>query len=146
VQRENEGRANPLSTQGIAMTIDAHALMLFASCSFVAFCAAVIAGFWYQHRIWTERYNDQQRMWTERCDLIRETAQAEGELRAYKNQQIMHHRGKTETGFFLFRRTIEKHLFLEYRDGKRSRAIGDTDDLAFSPISRLTRSRPFDKY
>jgi hypothetical protein len=107
--------------------------MLFASCSFVAFCAAVVAGFWYQHRIWTERYSDQQRMWTERCDLIREMAQAEGELRAYKNQQIMHHRGKRETGFFLFRRSVEKNLFLEYRDGKLSRAIGDTGDLSVFP-------------
>jgi len=136
------------------MTIDAPVLMLFASCAFVA-CSLVIAGFWYQHRTWTERYNDQQRtwaeryndqqrvwaerysdlqrMWAERCDIIREMAPALGELHAYKNQQIMHHRGKTETGFFLFRRTIEKNLFLEYRDGKLSRAIGDTDDLSVFP-------------
>jgi hypothetical protein len=115
------------------MTIDAHVLMLFASCSFVAFCAAVAAGFWYQHQNWTQRFDYQQRMWSERCDLIREMAEAEGELRAYKNQQIMHHRGKRETGFFLFRRTVEKNLFLEYRDGKLSRAIGDTDDLSVFP-------------
>jgi hypothetical protein len=109
------------------MTIDAHVLMLFASCSLVA------VGFWYQHRIWAERFAYQERMWTERSDLIRGMAQAVGELRAFKNQQIMHHRGKTETGFFLFRRTMEKHLFLEYRDGKLSRAIGDTDDLSVFP-------------
>ncbi len=35
--------------------------------------------------------------------------------------------------FFLFRRTIEKNLFLEYRDAKLSRAIGDTDDLSVFP-------------
>ena len=144
VQRENVGRASPLSTQGIAMTIDAHVLMLFASCSFVAFCAAVVAGFWYQNHSWTQRVDYQQRMWSERCDLIREIAQAEGELRAYKNQQIMHHRGKRETGFFLFRRTVEKNLYLEYRDCKLSRAIlGTLTILASSRISAPGTSQPF---
>ena len=104
------------------MTIDAHILALFAFFSFFAFCSTGAFCFWYQHRTWSEH-----------CDLIREMALAMGELRAYKNQQISHHTGKKQTGFWLFTRTIEKHLFLELRDGQLSRVIGDTEDLSAFP-------------
>ena len=104
------------------MTINAHILALFAFSSFFAFCSVGAFCFWYQHRTWNER-----------CDLIREMALAMGELRAYKNQQISHHTGKKQTGFWLFTRTIEKHLFLELRDGQLSRVIGDTEDLSAFP-------------
>lgn len=58
-----------------------------------------------------------------------------GELRAYKNQQIVHHCGAIVTGFLLFKRSVAKHLFLEFRDGQISRAIGDTNDLTAFPES-----------
>jgi hypothetical protein len=54
------------------MTIDTHVLILLISCSFLAFCSLVAAGFWYQQRTWTERFDDQQRNWAERFDYYQQ--------------------------------------------------------------------------
>jgi 7-cyano-7-deazaguanine synthase in queuosine biosynthesis len=98
------------------MTIDSQTLTQ------LAFAALIFFVFRYQ-----------QRMWTERCALTQRMAEAEGQLHILKNQTMMTFRGKKETGFWLFKHTVEKSIFVELLEGKPVRVIGDTDDLSAFP-------------
>ena len=100
------------------MTMDSQTLTQLALYALAAF------GLWYQHR-----------MWTERCALTQRMAFAEGQLHILKNHVTLNFRGKKETGtiFWLFKRTIDKSLFIEVLEGKPIRVFGDTEDLSVFP-------------
>jgi hypothetical protein len=55
-----------------------------------------------------------------------------GKLNERDNQQIVHLKGKEQVLWGLLG-SVEKHLFLEYRDGKLIRVIGETADLSIFP-------------
>jgi hypothetical protein len=71
--------------------------------------------------------------WTKLAALMLELGDARGELSAYKNHTVLHLKHKVDRSFLWFKRLVDKHLFLEYREGKLSRAIGDTEDLTVFP-------------
>jgi len=59
-----------------------------------------------------------------------------GELRAYRRHQIHFRRSRVQTGFWPFKRYVDKFQLVEMRDGQIVRTFSDTDDLdAFPSVS-----------
>lgn len=77
--------------------------------------------------IWNERHT------TERLfSLTHQLGMALGELHGIKNQKIVHLTGRERVLCGLLG-SIERHLFLEYRDGNLNRVVGETNDLSIFP-------------
>jgi hypothetical protein len=62
----------------------------------------------------------------------RELGMALGELKDIKNHEVVDLKGRQQILFGLLG-SIERHLFLERREGKLVRVIGDTSDLSVFP-------------